>query len=174
MKALLVGWLVVLLLSITSGETSAQPGRFGQGGKGKNAAQKADMDLFHYLLDHRKEITRTVTRKANGVETLTESDNPKVVEKLQAHVASMKKRVENGRPIHARDPLFAEIFRHADKITMDVEKTKKGVKVIESSDDAHVVRLIHAHAEVVSLFIKNGHAEARKNHPVHASREAKP
>ena len=86
----------------------------------------------------------------------TESNNPKVVEKLQAHVASMYKRVEERRPIHARDPLFAEIFRNSNKIKMKLENTKTGVKIVETSQDPYVAKLIQAHAEVVNLFLKNG------------------
>jgi hypothetical protein len=40
--------------------------------------------------------------------------------------------------------------------------------VKETSDDPYVVKLIQAHAEVVSLFIKNGFDEARRNHEVPA------
>ena len=78
----------------------------------------------------------------------------------------MKKRVEERRPIRMRDPLFAELFRHADKIQLKYEKTPKGVRVVETSQDAHVVALIQAHGGVVSLFVKNGFEEARKDHAV--------
>ncbi len=128
------------------------------------------MELFHFLLDHRKEITRKVTNLPNGIETVTECENPKVVEKLQAHVASMYQRVEEKRPIHARDPLFAEIFRNADKIKMKLEKTKKGVRVVETSEDAYVAKLAQSHAEVLNLFLKNGHVEVMKNHELPAKK----
>jgi hypothetical protein len=166
---LLVSLLAGLTVSVLAGLLFAQPGPQGKGkgfGPGKDAAHRADMELFHFLLDHRKEITHKVTNLPNGIETLTESANPKVVEKLQAHVASMYKRVEEKRPIHARDPLFAEIFRNTDKIKMKVEKTKVGVKVVETSEDPYVAELIQAHAEVVNLFLKNGRTEMMKNHAV--------
>jgi hypothetical protein len=164
-RRVLMGLIGVLSVVSITGLLLAQPGPQGKGGRfGKDAAHQADMELFHFLLDHRKEITRQVTNLPNGIETLTESDNPMVVEKLQAHVESMYKRMEEKRPIHARDPLFAEIFRNADKIKMKLEKTKKGVKVIETSEDAYVAKLIQAHAEVVNLFLKNGRAEMMKNH----------
>ena len=103
----------------------------------------------------------------NGVETLTETDNPQLRSVLVQHVQSMKRRVENVRPIHARDPLFAALFRNARKIAaMDIAATPKGVHVVETSNDPLTIRLIQAHAQVVSLFIKNGHSEVRKNHPV--------
>jgi uncharacterized protein len=162
--------LIVVLISLSavgflSGWLHAQPGFPGRGfGAGRDATHQADMVLIHFLLDHRREIARDVTNLPNGVETLTESENPAVVEKLQAHVASMYSRLEEGRPIRARDPLFAEIFRNKDKITMKLEDTERGVKVIETSEDPYVAKLIQAHAEVVSLFLKHGHAEVRKNH----------
>jgi hypothetical protein len=65
-----------------------------------------------------------------------------------------------------RDPLFAAIFRNAGEISMKVERTEKGVRVIETSTDSYVAKLIQAHAEVVNLFVANGHAEVQKNHPV--------
>jgi hypothetical protein len=161
----LLSLTVVLSGSVLAGVLVAQPGSQGKGfGPGKDATHRADMELFHFLLDHRTEITRKVTNLPNGVETLTESANAKVTEKLQAHVASMYKRVKEKRPIHARDPLFAEIFRHSDKITMKLDKTEKGVKVTETSNDPYAAKLIQAHAQVVNLFIKNGRLEMMKNH----------
>ncbi len=148
-----------------TGQAMQGPPRSG-GGRGPDAEHQADMELFHFLLDHRNEITRVVKNLPNGIETLTESENSKVAEKIKAHVASMYKRVEERRPIHARDPLFAEIFRHAKLIKMKVENTEKGVKVVETSEDPYVVKLIQAHAQVVNLFLKNGREEMRKNHAV--------
>jgi hypothetical protein len=136
----------------------------GKGKGGMDASHKADMELFHYLLDHRKDIVRTITKRDDGVESVTESNDPMVAEKFQAHVISMKKRVEEKRPIHLRDPLFAAIFQNADKISFQWERTPKGAKVVETSKDPSVARLLQAHAEVVSLFLKNGHAEVMKNH----------
>ena len=70
--------------------------------------------------------------------------------------------------IHLRDPLFAAVFSNAQKISIKVEKTDEGVRVVETSTDPYVARLIQAHAEVVNLFITNGRVEARKNHTVPA------
>lgn len=148
-------------------------GRGGQGGPGGgggwgggDAEFQKDRDMFHYLLGRGTAIKRTVTKLDNGVETLTESDDPEVAATIQKHVESMHKRVKEGRPIHMRDPLFAAVFANARKITIQVEHTKKGVKVVETSNDPYVAKLIQAHAEVVNLFIANGFAEARANHAV--------
>jgi DUF438 domain-containing protein len=124
------------------------------------------MALFHFLLDHRAEIRRTVKALPDGVETLTESDVPETAAKLREHVRSMYRRIEEGRPIHGRDPLFAEIFANADKIEMTMEETEHGLLVRETSSDPYVAKLIQSHAEVVNGFLENGHAEMRKNHPL--------
>ncbi len=164
----LIRWLVAFsFVAFSAGFLSfseAQQPFKGKGKGGMDPSQKADMGLFHFLLDHRTEITRTIAKRDDGVETVTESNNPKVAEKIQEHVASMKKRVEEKRPIHLRDPLFFAIFKNADKIDFRWEKTAKGAKVLETSKDAYVAKLLQAHAEVVSLFLKNGHAEVMKNH----------
>jgi hypothetical protein len=106
------------------------------------------------------------------VETVTESDNPDIAARIREHVKAMYRRVEEGRPIHMRDPLFAEVFRHADKIHMEFKKTKRGIRVSETSDDPYVARLIQAHADVVDLFVKNGFGEPHKNHAVPPRSEA--
>lgn len=154
-------------------QVSAQPGRGFRGGGGRgrqggpgDAAHAVDMKAIQFLLANRSKIQRTVKNLPDGVETVTESDDPEVTKVLVEHVNAMYKRVEENRPIHARDPLFAELFRNASTLVMKVEKTEKGVKVIETSKNPFSAKLIQAHAKVVSLFLKNGHAEVRKNHAV--------
>jgi len=172
-------WLVVVLfagalvgLSIGGNSLAQPPGKGGMGkgkgfGKGKNdPSHQADMEVFHFLLDHREEIRRTIQDVPTGVETVTESDKPEITKKIQEHVVAMHKRVKQGRGIHMRDPLFAELFREYEKIKMTYEKTEKGVKVKEISDDPQVAKLIQAHARVVSKFVQNGYDEVCKNHPL--------
>jgi len=137
-----------------------------RGGRGPDAMFEADREIFHSLLEDHERIRRTVTKRADGVETLTESDDPNVALAIQGHVAAMRRRVEKLQPIHMRDPLFAALFGKAGKINMQVTKTEKGVRVVETSDDPYVVKLIQAHAEVVSKFAANGFPEARQNHAV--------
>ena len=98
-----------------------------------DTAHASDMQVFHQLFDHRTEITRQVVVRPDGVETVTESVNPEVTGLLQRHVTSMLARVKEGRPIHRRDPLFAELFRYADQINARHELTAGGVRVIETS-----------------------------------------
>jgi len=136
----------------------------GRGGRGADAEFLADREMFHFLLDNRARIERTVTKRADGIETLTESNDKTVASTIQAHAEAMHRRLKEGAPIHRRDPLFAAIFDHASKIRMEVVKTDQGVRVVETSKDPYVVKLIQAHAEVVSRFLDNGYAEVRQNH----------
>jgi len=141
-------------------------GGLWRGGQGPDAMFEADREIFHSLLEDHEQIRRTVTKRADGVETFTESDDPNVGLAIQGHVAAMRRRVEKLQPIHMRDPLFSALFGKAGKINMQVTKTEKGVRVVETSDDPYVVKLIQAHAEVVSKFAANGFPEARRNHAV--------
>ena len=155
--------LLIALIAVTPAFAQGPPGGRGMMG---DAAHAADMQLFHQLFEHRTEINRHVIAREDGIETVTESKNPEVTRLLQTHVASMLARVKEGRPIHQRDPLFVELFKNADQIAAKYEPTAGGVRVIETSKDAYVVKLLHAHAEVVSAFLANGMSEMMKNHPV--------
>lgn len=141
--------------------------RRGRGGPMRDDPEFVkDRELFHHLLDNRKSIRRTVKDLDDGILTVTESDDPEITEWIQQHVASMKGRVEQQRPIHMRDPLFRAVFANTKAIEMKVETTKKGVRVTETSKDPFVAKLIQAHARVVSLFLKNGFIEVSRNHAV--------
>jgi uncharacterized protein len=160
------------------------PGGPGQGGPGRSQGMQgrglgaeqdgalhddrhdADREVFQFLLTNHEKIKRTVKELANGVETLTESDTPEVAAMIKDHVEWMSIRIRETHPIRMRDPLFVEIFRNTDKIKMHHEDTQKGVRVTETSEDPAVVKLIQAHAKVVSGFVERGFAEARKNHSV--------
>ncbi len=168
MKSTLSGVAIVAAIAFVGMAGGAAGAQHGQccGAMRTESAQPADMRLFHALFDYRKEIVRTVTLRPDGVETLTESANPTVTALLRAHVESMIARVKEERPIHQRDPLFREIFRNANKISAQYEPTPTGIRVVETSSDAYVVKLIQVHAEVVTAFIANGRVEMMKNHAV--------
>ena len=78
----------------------------------------------------------------------------------------MYKRLANHQPIRMWDPLFAELFKHAEKIKMEMTTTAKGLKVTETSADEYVVKLIQAHAEGVSEFVREGMSSMHKEHPL--------
>jgi predicted methyltransferase/intracellular sulfur oxidation DsrE/DsrF family protein len=133
-------------------------------GMGTDAAMRIDQDVFHYLLERHELIRREVKNLDNGVETITESDDEAVSSMIQEHVAAMHERVKTGRGLRFWDELFVAIFKDHDKIKMVVENTEHGVKVTETSEDAYTVKLIQAHAVVVSKFVKRGFDEAHENH----------
>lgn len=163
-------WMLVLLSVLVPVAPLAAQGRgFGRGGgpgHGPDARHAEDRAVFHFLLQNHTKIDRQVTELPDGVMTVTESDDPKIAAKIKEHVHWMKDRIEKTNPIRRRDPLFNELFKHTDKITMESEETDRGVRVKETSDDPYVAKLIKAHAETVSAFVAHGFAEAMKNHPV--------
>ena len=135
----------------------------GMPGKG-DTSMMSDMQVFHFLLENRADVRRTVTMLPNGIDTLTESDKPEIAQKIKAHVSAMYARLKDGRRIHQRDPLFVELFEHADQVEMNITYTDKGLRVVETSTDPAVAVLLHKHAETVNGFIKNGMPEMMKNH----------
>jgi YHS domain-containing protein len=135
-------------------------------GQGMGQGQPQDMKTIHALFDGHTQITRTVKEIANGVETYTESNDPKLQALIKEHVWAMKQRLEKHQPIRMWDPLFAELFKHADQIKMEVSATAKGMKVVETSADPYVVKLIQAHAQGVSEFVKEGMPVMHKSHPL--------
>ncbi|MFN9719940.1 MAG: class I SAM-dependent methyltransferase [Planctomycetota bacterium] len=152
----------------TADHLNRRPGR-GRGrgmGRGPDAQMKADQDVFHALLERHKAIRRHVKLLDHGVETLTESDDTEVSTKIQEHVAAMQRRLESGRGLRFRDPLFVTLFDHHEQIQMTVENTDRGVKVIETSQNPLVVKFIQAHAAVVTRFVERGFDEAEKSHEV--------
>lgn len=155
--------LVLAALLLAALPAAARPPR---GGRPPDA--QSDRETFHYLLEHRAQITRSVEEVPGGVRTVTESTDPAVAARIRAHVASMKKRLQEGRPIHRRDPLFAALFAHADRIDMKVDDTPHGARVTETSSDPATVALLREHAAVVSRFLAVGWPEVQRNHPVPA------
>ena len=130
---------------------------------------RQDMQTIHGLFDRHQEITRTVKRLDNGVETVTESADAKVQVLIREHVTAMYQRLTAGQPIRMWDPLYAEIFKQAAKIKMEMVNTHKGLRVITTSSDPWVVKLLHAHADGVSEFVKEGMTVMHKEHSLPAA-----
>jgi hypothetical protein len=145
---------------------SGAQGCTGPSAQGMRQGMPSDMQVLHQLFMRRDTIQRQVTHLSNGIESVTRSSDPAVAALLKTHVAAMAKRLEDGRPIHLRDPLFAEVFSHARDIKVTVEPITDGVHVIETSDDPYAATLIQQHAGVVNLFIERGMSEMHQNHPV--------
>ncbi|MCA9018842.1 MAG: hypothetical protein KDA74_01765, partial [Planctomycetaceae bacterium] len=116
--------MLVILICVVAGSALAQRGPGGRGhgrgkgGPGQGQGQGHDRDHadFRYLLANHQKIKREVQELPNGVQTLTESGDPQVAAKIREHVYWMKERIEKQQPIRMRDPLFAELFKHAGQI----------------------------------------------------------
>lgn len=141
-------------------------GRMGGGMMGDMPGMMADMRPIHALLDQHQKITRSVTNLDNGVEAVTESDDPQVARLITEHAWAMHERLKHKKPIRLGDPLFAAIFDHADEITLEITDTPKGVRIRETSDAPYVIKLIQSHGAAVSGFVKEGSAAMHRQHPV--------
>lgn len=116
----------------------------------------ADMHLVHDLILNHDRIKRTVTNLPDGIKTLTESDDPQIAQVLKAHVASMEKRLSEGREFNLFSPTIPVLFLNRDKIKTVVETTDKGAIMTQTSGDAAVVAALQAHAVEVSELVRDG------------------
>ena len=123
----------------------------------------ADMRLVHEMLAYNERIKRTVTNLPDGIRTVTESDDAQVAQYISAHVASMEKRLSEGRVFNLFSPTLPILFDKKDKIRTKVETTGKGVIVIQTSDDADVVAALQAHAQEVSELARDGMVAMMRN-----------
>jgi hypothetical protein len=126
--------------------------------------------VFHSLLAAHQSIQRTVEPTHKGIISVTESSDPRVARLIKLHVEQMRQLLEGCSkrqcPAQPRfwDPLFAAVYRNADKIDMQVDPTAKGVRVEETGSNAVTKQLVQAHAAVVSEFVRNGMAEMHEAH----------
>ena len=135
--------------------------------KNMSSSMMSDMMEIHSLLINHNKIERKVEEREDGIESWTESDDPTIASAIKNHVKSMKKRMEERKPIRQMDPLFRELFEHSEKIKLKIEETEKGVHVIETSDDPQMGLLIKQHAnKSVSEFVEYGMQRAMKPTPL--------
>ena len=123
-----------------------------------DSAFAADMQLVHGMLNGHEKIRRTVENLPDGIRTVTESDDPQVAQLIKAHVASMEKRLNEGRIFNLFSPTLPVLFEKKDAIKTTVEMTDRGATVIQRSADAKVVAALQAHAGEVSELAKDGMA----------------
>ena len=135
--------------------------------RGMGSEMMEDMRPIRKMLMNHEQIERRVEDLPNGVKTWTTSDEPAIASVIQKHVRQMHERLKEDKPIRQMDPLFREIFKHADKIEMQIEDIENGVVVIETSADPQVVKLIRQHAHrAVSEFAEHGMQRAMQPTPL--------
>ena len=128
-----------------------------------DAAFADDMRLVHAMLFDHDKINRTVTNLPDGIRTVTESDDPGVARAIKAHVASMQKRLSDGKIFNLFSPTLPVLFENKDKIKTVVETTDRGSIVTQTSGDAKVVTALQAHAVEVSELARDGMAAMMRN-----------
>ena len=116
----------------------------------------ADMRLVHDMLGNHERIKRTVTNLPNGIRTVTESGDPQVAQAIKAHVASMTKRLSDGREFNMFSRTLPTLFENKDKIQTKIEMTENGSVVTQTSSDSTVVAALQAHAGEVSELARDG------------------
>jgi hypothetical protein len=169
LQAAILSAISAMLASGCASSTETAPGKADAAAADQPPSPgtlRYDQGVFHQLLSNHEKVRRTVTTLDNGVEAVTESDDPEVAALLKDHVFAMKGRLETGRRVRVWDPLYAALFEHREKIHFEVEAIDQGVRIRETSDDPYVIALIHQHAQTVSGFVNTGHEEAGKAHPV--------
>ncbi len=136
----------------------APPERRVSAGPGMTAG---DHEAIRTLVSRHRSITRVVGEIPGGVRTTTTTDRPELVGVLRTHVRQMALRLEDGRPIRLWDPVFRDVFAHADEITLKWKDIEGGIEVTETSENPRVVPMIRAHARKVNDFVAGGHAAVR-------------
>jgi hypothetical protein len=117
-----------------------------------------DMQLVHAMLFEHEKIRRSITNLADGIRTVTESDDPAVARAIKAHVGRMETRLNQGRIFNIFSPTLPVIFENKDQIKTAVEHTEKGSIVTQTTADAKVVAALQAHALEVSELARDGMA----------------
>lgn len=133
------------------------------GGMQHDEATHADMGVVHQLLANHERIERTVTNLPDGIKTVTESKDPQVAQAIKAHVASMEKRLTDGRQFSMFSSTLPVLFENKDKIKTTVEMTEKGSVVTQVSGDAKVVAALQAHAVEVNELARDGMVAMMRN-----------
>jgi hypothetical protein len=146
-------------------------GMMGHGmmGMGRDSATADDMGTIHELAVHHDKIKRTVENLADGIRTVTESDDPEIAKLIKEHVAKMGERVRAGKMMRVplESPAVHEIYRNKDKIRTTTEQTAKGVIVVQTSADPKIAKLLQEHAVEVTSLVEGGmeamHAAMMRN-----------
>lgn len=132
-----------------------------------DAAMTRDMGPIQDLLTQHEKIERNVEEIPDGIRSVTTSSDPEITKLIRTHVREMKSRLQDGHPIRTLDPLFREIFRHHDKIQLEIEDVPGGVRVTETSSDPQLLLLIRQQAKrAESEFVSSGMKRASQRTPI--------
>src|SRR5438132_6236534 len=124
------------------------------GGGMMGAATTTDMSAYMDLFNHHTQIQRTVEGVYGGVRTTTESDDPALAARLQAHVSSMYGHLQRGEEVQCMSNSLPLLFRNASSYQRKLMPTTKGLVVTETSSDPQITEAIRVHAREVSGFVE--------------------
>lgn len=116
----------------------------------------SDMRVVHEMLADHDKIKRSVTNLPNGIRTVTESDDQAVAKEIKDHVASMDRRLKDGRVFNVASHTLPTIFANSDKINTDIRQTATGVILTQTSNDPATVAALQGHAREVSVLAHGG------------------
>jgi len=142
------------------GKAGMAGGMQGRGGMG--AVMPDAMQLLH----NHASLERKVEEIPDGVKTTTTTRDPEILALLRKHPREMYNHYESGGVVRPHDPMFGELARVADKVKMEFRDIENGIETIATSDDPEVVKLIRAHAQKVSEFVKRGMSALHEGAPL--------
>lgn len=145
------------------GEDGGRMGGPMTGAMHDDASFADDMRLVHAMLVDNTKIKRTVENLPDGIRTVTQSDDPAVARAINAHVASMGKRLNEGRVFNLFSQTLPELFENKGEIKTIVQATDKGSTVTQTSEDPKVVAALQAHAHEVSELAREGMVAMMRN-----------
>ncbi|WP_460359361.1 hypothetical protein [Mycobacterium sp. ZZG] len=115
-----------------------------------------DMRTYMEMFRRHNEFRRSVEETPGGVRTVTESDAPDLVARLQAHVADMYGRVDGGAEVMCMSESLPTLFRRAADYRRTLTLTPAGIIAEETSADPAITAAIREHAREVSGFVHDG------------------
>jgi len=125
--------------------------------RGKDTTDQEVNDLKEIFRSH-KGISRRVSNVQNGIVTTTEAKDETLRDAIVSHVSMMVTRLQEGRnpDVIIQSPTLDALFEVYDEIETEIETTELGVKVIQTSSNPKVVRLLQTHAAEVSDMASRG------------------
>ena len=125
--------------------------------QGKDTTKQEVSDLKE-ISRSREGISRSVTNVQNGIFTTTEAENESLREAIVSRVLMMVTRLQDSRnpEVIIQSPSLDALFDVYDEIKTEVEMTKFGEKVIQTSSNPKVVGLLQTHATEVSEMANRG------------------
>jgi hypothetical protein len=161
LKTLIAGAVLATAVAATAVaaplQSSAQPNNGPVSGHVQgDTAFGSDMSVVHELLGGHSKIKRSVTNLPNGIRTVTESDDAQVVKEIKDHVASMDRRLKEGRVFNVASHNLPTIFANNAKLHTEIQQTPRGVIFTQTSNDSATVAALQAHAGEVSDLAREG------------------